>query len=520
VTVFKPMHRFTLALLLAALLAAPVRSDSEPPALIVLLTIDQLRPDVLERYRAEYTGGLKRLLEDGFVFAGEQAHAATETGPGHSAIATGCHPGKTGITSNHWIDPVSGTDVYCVEQKGATVYGNARKSRGPALQRRPTLGDWMKAADPRSRVVSVSAKDRAAVLMGGRKADAAYWYVKPVGRFSTSTHYARSAPPAWLAEVSKDRLDRLPKEWTYEIAPSAEPDDRPGEDQTYSATSPHPVPTDRKARGVFVYYSPFIDELTLAIAERAITERDLGRGRAPDLLCVSLSAVDTVGHRWGPFSQEVRDTLMRIDRELGKFLAMLDKRCSYRLAVTADHGVLPLEKVKRVSAMQFHARVASAVRREVGDGKWLFTSGPRLVVNRALAAKKGVDPNAVIAAAKKSLLASPHVASVYSRADIEGSDTSDPVLVLVRHSVDPQRSADLYFVPQSGVIISGYRYGTTHGSPYDHDRNIPVIFFGAGIGSGTGSRKIRSIDIAPTMASWLGIKAPDGTDGQVVALPR
>ncbi|MEE8104115.1 MAG: alkaline phosphatase family protein [Planctomycetota bacterium] len=514
------MHRFTFALLLAAFLAAPARADDKPPALLVLLTVDQLRPDVLQRYRTEYTGGLKRLLEDGVVFAGEQAHAATETGPGHSALATGCHPSKTGISSNQWLDPKTGAPVYCVEQKGAFVYGDSRKGRGPALQRRSTLGDWMKAANPRSRVVSVSAKDRAAVLMGGRDADGVYWYSKRAGRFTTSRHYARSAPPAWLAELSKGWFQRLPAQWTYTVSPLAEADERPGEDQTYASTTPHPVPAGRAKRARFVYYSPFIDDLTLKIAERAINEHDLGTDGAPDLLCVSLSAVDTTGHRWGPFSQEVRDTLMRLDRELGRFLAMLDKRCKYRMAVGADHGVLPLLKVKRVSAMQFHARVATAVRNAVGDGKWLLANRSSLLVDHALAAKKGVDPSAILAAAKKSLLASPHIASVYLKEDLEGSETSDPVLSLLRHSVDPERSADLYFVPHPGVIISGYRSGTTHGSPYDHDRNIPVIFFGAGIGSGTGSRKIRSIDVAPTMAAWLGVTPAAGIDGQAVALAR
>ena len=196
---------------------------------------------------------------------------------------------------------------------------------------------------------------------------------------------------------------------------------------------------------------------------------------------------------------------------------MLDKRCKYRVGVGADHGVLPLEKVKRVSAMQFHARVATAVRNAVGDGKWLLANRSSLLVDHALAAKHGVDPGAILAAAKKSLLASPHIASVYLKSDLQGSRTGDAVLELLRHSVDPERSADLYFVPKPGVIISGYRYGTTHGSPYDHDRNIPVIFFGAGIGAGTDSRKIRSIDVAPTMAAWVGVTPAADIDGQIYA---
>ena len=500
-------------ILLLVLAGAAAAEDAVRPRLVLLVSVDQLRPDVLERYAPLYTGGLKRLLADGARFPGLQDHGLTETGPGHSALATGCHPASTGIVANNWIDPKSGRAVYCVE--------DPKVKRSPVLQLRPALGDWLKAQDPRSKVFSVSGKDRAAITMGGAGPDGVFWYSAGGKGFSTSAYYEPRGRPSWLKSFNADGwLDSLPRRWIHEVGRNARPDDDAHEAIRFSRTSPHPL---RGKKGEFFYtalrYTPYVDAFTLRLARTIVDRFDLGGDESVDLLCIGLSATDTVGHLYGPYSQEVRDVVLRLDVRLGEFFAHLEKRKTpFLVALTADHGVLPFENMKRFKLPPLMQRVQTAIRKTLGDGAWVYVRNGQFVVNRALAKERGVAIEKIVEAARAALLAEKSVAAVYDRAALEGDSTGDEILARLRRSYYADRSPDLLAVSKKYAYGSFSRTGTGHGSPYDYDREVPILFWGPGIPAGRRGKIVRTVDIAPTLASVLGVEFPLDIDGRPLVL--
>ncbi|MGH7163207.1 MAG: alkaline phosphatase family protein, partial [Planctomycetota bacterium] len=335
---------------LAFLALCATLARAGPPRLAVVVVVDQLRPDTLARFRGEYRGGLKRVLESGRGFPCAHDHAATETAPGHATLLTGCHPRSHGITQNGWLDAAGLRQVYCVEDERSPVFGARGEGRSPRLLLRPGLGDWMKAADPRSRVVAVAGKDRAALLMGAFHADAAFWFHPEAGGMTSSGYYFPAGLPDWVAAFHADGwVDALPEEWSYAPDPSLGPDDDPRESPLFGRASPHPLRRGDRRRFLEAFVgSPYLDELTLRFARRLVERYDLGGDGSPDLLCVSCSSTDTVGHLYGPASQEVRDTVLRLDARLGELFDLLDARGHrWIVALSADHGVLPLAQLRR-----------------------------------------------------------------------------------------------------------------------------------------------------------------------------
>ena len=291
-----------LLLFLSALSAA---ADPAPaPRLLVVISVDQMRADTLTRFAAEYTSGLDRFLEHGRRFDGRLDHAGTETGPGHSTMLTGCRPSRTGIVANGWLDRATLRRIYCVDDPASPVYGAPRSGRSPKNLLRNTLGDWMKRADPRAKVYSVSAKDRAAILMAGRYPDGVFWLDKRRPGFTTSRYYRPAGLPDWLIAFNHDGwFAALPASWTYKAVPGLRADDDPRESPRYGRVSPHPLLHSKVAETIgALYHSPFVDAWTLRLAARVVDRYDLGGDATCDLLCVSLSATDTVGHLYGPFS--------------------------------------------------------------------------------------------------------------------------------------------------------------------------------------------------------------------------
>ncbi len=502
-------HRILAAAILAVAALAPQVAGDEPPRprLVVVISVDQLRPDTWTRYRAEYTGGLKRLLERGRIYAGDLDYASTQTGPGHATTMTGCRPNRTGIVQNGWVARNPLRAVYCVEDPASTVFGAPHKGRGPRLLRRRTLGDWMKAANPRAKVLSVSAKDRAAILMGGRYPDGAYWLEKSYGGFTTSAYYCPGGVPAWLKAFNDDGwLDRLPPTWTYPQARGVRRDDDPREATKYQNRSPHPLKAKRRSLTCDrLYRTPYADEWTLRLAAQLVHRHDLGGDDVCDLLCISLSATDTVGHLYGPFSQEIHDTMRRLDRKLGAFFARLDRRgAPYVVALTADHGVLPIPDRTVIDEKALIRNAQS----HLGAGDKFVVSGSQIWFTE----KAGATDRKKL---REFLLAQDGIARVITRADLLGR-ASDAVLRLAQASYAPDRGGDLIVIPKKGVLITRYgSTGTSHGSPWAYDRNIPLVFWGAGFKPGAAG-PANAVDLAPTLARHLGVPAPADLDGKVL----
>ena len=529
--------RSAVACILAiVLLGLPAACQTTPdpdagPGLVLLLAVDQLRRD---RVHADLPGGLGRLAREGRFFVDASlAHADTTTCPGHATMLTGRHPGPAGIPSNAFIDRETLRVVYCVDDPGedASVIGG-ELGRSPRKLRVTALGDWMKAARPETRVFAISGKDRAAVTLGGQRPDAAYWFDWDRGHFTTS-HYYLDELPRWIRDW---RSMPIPSEWEHASGDppnGARRDDYPAEDPDYSRTSPHPVQFLHE-----LYVSPFADQMTLEFALALVTRERLGRGDGPDLLAVSLSATDTIGHLYGPGSQEARDALLRLDRALGSFLDQLEQRVGrgrVLVALTSDHGVLPLpewwqEQGKgacpfaggRASLSTLSSGLSERLADHFGppppDQQWVVHFYNQFRLNRRLVGARDVDPDAVLALAHAHLATQPGVAAVWRASEVAAGSGDEPFARLYRNSHDPERSPDLLIQPVSGCLFSPYEHGTSHGSPYPYDRDVPLIFFGTGVEPGRIPGPAATVDIAPTLAAALAISTPSELDGRALPL--
>jgi predicted AlkP superfamily pyrophosphatase or phosphodiesterase len=527
-----------------ALVLAGAAHAAEPPIrLVLVIAVDQLRPDRIDESQP---GGLGRLVREGRFFVDAALdHGMTETCPGHATMLTGHHPSAAGIPANDFFDPETGTEEYCSsdpDPASAEIGGTGGLS--PARLRVTALGDWLKAARPETRVFGVSGKDRGAIMMAGQKPDAAYWYrAGTPPRFTTSRYY-REALPAWVeAWNGRDPpndgfLAAVPELWEHgDVARAKTPDDYEGEATRFSRTSPHPLRDPDLAKlGEQLFLSPYIDLATLDFAKRLVEEEQLGADATPDVLAVSLSGNDSVGHLYGPWSHEAADHLARLDTALGAFLDFLEVETGGALlvALTADHGVLPLPEWERAQGVSkcpveggraavrgFGLSVFGRLWWKLGPWyrwlpQWLQFANFQLRIDRDLAKKQGVTIERGIAIAKEALERQPAVAHAWTEAEIASSD--DPTAVLYRHSFVPGRSGDLLLQVAEGCLISPYEGGTSHGSPYEYDRRVPVLFRGPGVAAGRVPGRAATIDIAPTLMQHLGLPVPDGLDGRPLPL--
>jgi predicted AlkP superfamily pyrophosphatase or phosphodiesterase len=516
---------------------ARAHCDVPRPRLVLVIAVDQLGAD---RLQPSLPGGLGRLLREGRSFADAVLdHADTETCPGHATMLSGRQPGPYGVGGNEFVDQETGALVYCVDDPSSPVLGG-RGGRSPRPFRGDALGDWLKATLPNARVYAVSGKDRAAIAMGGRRPDAAYWFDLDAAGFTTSTWY-RSALPAWVVDWNGEGtggfLEALPERWDH---PTGDPgngataDDAPGESTLHGATSGHPLREADRARTLKrLYFTPMLDEVTLDFARELVVREDLGRTDVTDLLAVGLSATDTVGHLYGPDSQEARDAQLRLDALLGDFLAFLESRSGVGrvlVVLTSDHGVLPLPEHLaqvghnecpvgggRVAAKPLNQGLAAALAAAYGDAPadrpWLRNAGLRLTVNRSLARERGVSVDALVATARAWLQGQPAVQRTWTAAEQSAGSGPEPFGRLYRNSWDPERGGDLVVQPAAGCLVTDYPAGTSHGSPYLYDRAVPIVFWGTGVAPGVARDPARTVDIAPTLAHHLGIDAPADLDG-------
>ena len=523
----------------------PVQSRSDPVRLVAVIVIDQLRP---ERINPGLPGGLGRLVREGHGFPlAEQNHAKTETCPGHATILTGRHPGPAGIPSNDFIDRSRQQVIYCVadETGRGRVLGEDQPQgsgfgRSPANLRVDTLGDWLKRDDPDSRVYTVSAKDRGAIILAGHEADAAYWLDrKSTGRFTTSLFY-RDALPEWVrAWDAAHVLSGVPSQWKHEegagdVSPRA--DDHRGEGDYFSRTTPHPIKAkgDSMASIEAFSYTPYLDQRTLDFARQLVEEEGLGEeaGRT-DLLAVSLSGTDIIGHLYGPLSHESADALRILDADLGRFLDFLEKRVGREhllVVLSSDHGVQALPEwlegssapcsipSGRLSPKRLEVSLKSHLDERFG------TSPPDWFIRNHLGflflpeERTGVHPKEVETVSIEWLQEQPGVARVISREKLESGWSRAPLADLHAHGLSPGRGPDVFVETEYGCLFSDYPAGTSHGSPHDYDRRVPLVFFGAGIEPGETWLPARTVDIAPTLAGRMGLPIPADLDGEALPL--
>ena len=473
-------------LLILALTAGPAGAVESPfPRLGVVVVVDQMRADYLER-DPSFTGGFKRLAREGAVFTeARHLHIPTETGPGHAAISTGRAPITHGIIANSWFDRKTGSDTYCVADD---PYGI-----GPQHLDGPTLADALKAAQPGARVFSVSGKDRAAVLLGGRRPDLALWLDRARGVFTTSSYYRR---PEWLgafnAELVKSGL----------------------------------LPTTGMKLSSQTLAGPAVDEATARLVEELMRREKIGRGSGTDLLLVSFSATDTVGHRYGTEAPEMVAQLRAVDGILGRLLGEWEQVSggSVVLALSADHGAIPSPedpsgralRVRRLDAAAFDASLEETLQKRwpAPGERWILSSNlPHVYLNHLLATKHGLDWHEFRKEAGKLIGGVSGVDRVVLNTDIPGLPDSDPLSVLLRRSIRPGRGGDLFVLIGENVLIHDQPTGTSHGTHWDYDTHVPLVFWGRGVRAGRFSAAASPMDIAPTLGRLLGVGYAAGDGG-------
>lgn len=508
------------------------------PRLILAISVDQFSADLFAQYRETYRAGLAKLLTGAVFASGFQSHAATETCPGHSTIMTGAHPARTGIIANNWFVPgIARADkrVYCSED----LSDPASTSRDPVvsagLLKVPTLGELIKRAAPASRNVAVSAKDRAVVMMGGHAIDAGYWWKGD--RFVTF----KGVTPTTAAEAENRLIAPV-------VAKGAKALPLPAGcaryDRGVAAGAAGEIGRGRFAlapgKPDLFRVSPRMDAATVDLANRLVDQMNLGKGAAIDVLSVSLSATDYIGHAVGNEGAEMCIQMAALDQSIGRLLAHLDARgIDYVAVLTADHGGLDtperldeqaLPRAARVDPALTPSALGKAIGTQLGlkvDGPLLLGDGPfgDLYWSAALTQAQKDQATAALVARLKS---HPQVAAVFTRAELAaaplpaGNPQDWTVRDRARASFDAERSGDVIVLLDRAVVpivAPSVGYTATHGSMFDYDRRVPMLFYRKGMPGFEQPAPVETVDIAPTLASVIGLRVPEGQfDGRCLDL--
>jgi predicted AlkP superfamily pyrophosphatase or phosphodiesterase len=505
------------------------------PKLLVVISVDQFSADLWDEYRPHFTGGLARLAQGSVFHNGYQSHAATETCPGHSTILTGARPARTGIIANTWTDQsVSRTDksVYCSEDEHVSGSSSSNYTVSPLHLMVPTLGELVKARWPASRNVAVAGKDRAAVMMTGHLADQRwYWSGK-----SYVTDLANSAVPAVVPKANAAVAAAL-AQVRNPLVPTPYCQAKARVIPVQGGGKPVGAGQLGRAAGDAAAFraSPEFDGATLALAAGLVDEMKLGRGSAPDVLAISLSATDYVGHTYGTEGEEMCLQMLELDREIDDFLALLDARgIDYSVALTADHGGKDIPERERLAGVTTAARATADLRASVIGPKLvaqLGLSGPGLFgdiggdiwLDHSLSA---ADRKRLLAAAVAAYRAHPQVEAVFTADQLAatpsptGAPTEWTLIQRARASFNPQRSGDFVVLLKKDItpIPDTSRYVATHGSPWDYDRRVPIVFWRRGMTPLASDSAVETVDLMPTLAAMLGLTlAPGSVDGKCLA---
>jgi arylsulfatase A-like enzyme len=535
-----------VAVFAAACAALPGSPSAARPRLVVFLVFDGLPQRQVIAYRDQFAqDGLGRFLDRGAWFSdAHYGHAYTVTASGHAAMLTGAYPHRTGIIGNEWRDPATGELTYCTGDPLATFIGhrtNKLDGTSPRKLRVETLGDVLRAADARSRVIAISGKDRSAILLAG-KAGTAYTYMSQTGQFASSTFYMKEHPAwvsAWNAAKPADRYFGV--QWKPLLADAAYARSLPGGQAWYAkgGSLPKTMGEGHGSPGPLFYdalqSSPFADALALDFARAAVEAERLGSGGATDILAVSLSGHDYVNHAWSAESRLSQDHLLQVDRLIEGFFRELDRtvgKDNYVAVLTADHGFMPAPEHSKSlgrdagwqSGSQTIARLNAGLAKRFGEGRWAVGfSASAVVLDSALIRDRQVERAALDEEARRLLLAEPGIAAVYTRAELDsGSRAGAPLFDAMRKAWHRELSGDLQVaLKPNWMMASAGSAGTTHGSPHPYDTHVPILFYGpAWIAPGRIDSRVEVVDIAPTLAHILGLPPPSGSEGKPLPLGK
>ena len=519
--------------------------------LVVLLVGDQMNPDHLVRFEKLYTGGFKWLLDQSVIFdSAYQQHGYTVTATGHFSIGAGVYPGKGGVLGNDYFDRGLGKVVNCVEDLGAKPVGGSGTARSISRYKTKAIGDMLKEASPKSKVYSFGGKDRSAIFLGGQQPDLMLYY-NNLGRFISSTFYTDSLP-FWVNQYNDNlNLDTYKDSTWGKILPDSlylkysREDYFNGEVDFYNDDENHLNNDDKKKKNTYnpvfpisfnkemspskeFLDTPWFDEKLFELSALSIAKGKLGLDEHPDLLCVGISAMDYILHNYGPYSQEAMDYFFRLDRVLGKFIESLDQSIGLEhieFILTSDHGGLPLPEylptldMKGGRVSEEHLKEAYEwINDEISEtyGENLFyRHGVRYYFNHERLRKNNISIEGPINVIKKYLPLVEGISLVITKNEIMKSEKTDAITLRLKNMLHPEKSADVFAIAKPGYL---YRtpHGTSHGTPYDYDTHVPLLFARESRETRHISRHVESVDIAPTILDIINIQVEAVLDGKVL----
>ena len=533
------MQKLILALALVIFSQGSFAQGIKRPKLVVGIVIDQMRWDYLYRYYDRYasTGGFKRMLNGGFTCENTLIpFTPTYTACGHSSIYTGSVPAINGITGNFWWDRDQMRSVYCTEDKTVTTVGSATEAgkQSPRNMLSTSICDELRiATNFRSKVIGISIKDRGGILPAGHSANAAYWYDNTAGTWISSTYYMNELP-SWVTGFNtKKRVDDYYKAgWNtlYPISTYVEStaDDKSYEAKPFGAKFPYDL-----TKFVGKDYSklatlPMGNSLTVEFAKAAITAEKLGQDAITDILAVSFSSPDYIGHTFGPNSIESEDGFLRLDKELGAFLEFLDKNVGkdqYTVFLTADHGVANtpefMQENKIPGGRVFMTEITKSINSRISETYKIpkaivYDDNYQLYLDHFAMDSAGVNKKEVITKIVDLLSKEPAMARVFAMDELNEVPLQPVIRKMINNGYYKRRSGDIQFILKPGYIDAWSNTGTTHGLWNPYDSHIPLLWYGWGIKQGKTNRETYMSDIAGTLAALLKIQMPSGNVGTVI----
>ena len=540
----RAMWTVALAAVSVGALAQSSRIGNNPPKLVVVISVDQFRADYIERFNSYFLpkrskagiGGLKFLMETGAHYLdAHHNHLPTATGPGHATLLTGSEPAFNGIVGNEWFDRESNKSMYCVDDASVKTVGGSGGPMSPRNLKVTTVGDELKmATNGRAKVVGISFKDRAAILMAGHAADNVIWFDAKNGNWQSSTFYQPSGNLAkWVTDFNAEQrpAKALTQTWEPMLPADAYAITRKAPFEKAAANGlPFSHPLGPTGFGTFTTSAQGQDYLFQTV-ERAVDEEKLGQHDVPDMLVFNLATNDYVGHRYGPNSPEVLDITIATDRYLSRFFNKLDKTVpggidNVAIVLTADHGVVPIpeeaREVYRTGATRLIEKsvttaVNQALNAKYGEAKWLLGDGlyeEYLYLDRTIISGKGLDLRAVQRVAATAAASVTGVYDAYSVQDITHGEFADlPFKNIISNSIHPRLSGDVVVLNDPGSYVGGGT-GTGHGAVWAYDTHVPILFRAKGVKAGKYRDRVYTADIASTICHLIGVEYPTGNVGK------
>ncbi|MBP2830753.1 alkaline phosphatase family protein [Aquimarina sp. U1-2] len=513
------------------------------PKLVVGIVVDQMRYDYLTRFYSKFgEGGFKRMMNKGFSFQNHHFdYIPTTTAPGHASIYTGTTPRNHGIIGNIWYDKTKKRKIYCVTDENTSPVGTSSTDgkKSPIQLKVTTITDQNRLhTQMKGKTISIALKDRGAILPGGHTANAAYWFRgKYQGNWISSTYYMQKLPQ-WVIDFNaSDAADRYFKEWNTFFDSS-----------TYVESGPDNTRFERGFKGkqepVFPYplqelksfnkeydillHTPFGNSLTVDFTIEAIKEEQLGKDKDTDFLTVSFSSTDYIGHNFGVNSKEIEDTYIRLDKDVERLLTALDIQVgkkSYVVFLTSDHGAthVPsfLSSIKIPSGYFKEASVHLALQRHLQtlyqhDSIIEHISNKQIFLNHDLIHKNQLNTEEIQNSIARYLTKVTMISETYTRSQIEHANTVSTIKSKIKKGFHSKRSGDVCYILNPAVVAYS-KTGSMHGSAYQYDTHVPLLFLGTRIKKGATTKKTTVSDIAPTLSALLGIALPNAANGNILS---